>query len=1238
MRIVIDLQGAQAENRKRGIGRYSLSLAKAIVAQRGEAEVLIVLSDAFPDTIEPLRAEFAGLLLPEQIKVWSCPPQTRQLGSANSWDREAAELLREAFIANLNPSVVLVCSLFEGLVDEAVTSIGRLSQRVPTAMVLYDLIPIIYRDLYLKEWAVDRWYENKLGHLRRADLLLAISHSSGNEAQTYLGLPAERIVTISTSADSHFQERVIPEQERAELQARIGLTGDFVLYTGGIDHRKNIEGLIRGYSLLSPKLRQSLQLAIVCSVQPAERERLEALVRSQGLKPHEVVFTGFVSEDDLLRLYNSCKVFVFPSWHEGFGLPALEAMSCGRAVIASNSSSLPEVIGNEAALFDPRSDEALADKLGQVLTDEVFRAQLQTHARQQSRRFSWQHCAEQTLTALHALVAQGKPSRTKTRPRLAYVSPLPPLRSGISDYSAELLPELCRYYEVEVIAAQDEVTSACIAGNCAVRDVSWFRCNADRYDRVLYHFGNSVFHEHMFALLEEIPGTVVLHDFFLSGILAHLECQGLQQGVWVNALYESHGYAAVIERLQAEDTADIVWKYPCNYPVIANAEGVIVHSQSSQRMADAWYGSTVAQDWACIPLLRVPDLQLKQDRALIRKKLGLKSSDFVVCSFGLLGPSKMNDRLLSAWLQSPLAQDDNNVLIFVGENDQGIYGEKIQREIAASGRKRHIRITGWTDAEAFGDYLAIADVGVQLRTRSRGETSAAVLDCMKYGLPTIVNANGSMADLPAGSVLMLDDQFADVDLVRALEQLHRDAGLRHELGKRARSTILTQHAPRLCAEQYHKAIEAFYDKASIGAPALVRRIMAAGAEQVEGASYRQLARALDLSLPPPCHQRQILVDVSELVQRDARSGIQRVVRSVLREWLEKPVEGYRIEPVYAVAGTAGYRYARRFALEFLGGQPVLQDEPVTFRAGDIFFALDLQPAVVAEQADQLRQMKLMGVRTYFLIYDLIPVLHPQYFPEGAQPLFDRWFSTVIQADGAVCISQATADAVRMLVQQRRPNAAFALRVSHIGADIEASLPTIGLPDEANAVLNRLTDSPSFLMVGTIEPRKGHRHVLDAFEQLWQQGEKVNLVIVGKQGWLVEDVVARLTDHPQANQRLFWLQGISDEYLERLYGVSVCLIAASYEEGFGLPLIEAAQKGLPVLARDIPVFREVAKDSAYYFAVADGPGLAADIQAWLALYRAGTHPDSRTMPWLTWAESARTTQELIIDMSTESRAT
>lgn len=1238
MRIVIDLQGAQAENRKRGIGRYSLSLTKAIIAQRGEADVIVVLSDAFPESIESIRTELSNLLCADKVRVFSCPPQTRQLGSSSSWNRDAAELLREAFILSLDPSVVLVCSLFEGLVDDVVTSVGRLSQRVPTAVILYDLIPLIYRDLYLKNWAVGKWYENKLGHLRRADLLLAISDSSSQEAQTYLGLPAERVETISTAADSHFRAISLEEHERKELLARFGLRDEFVLYTGGIDHRKNIEGLIRGYGLLAPKQRQGLQLAIVCSIQPSERERLEALVRSQGLKDDEVVFTGFVSEEELLGLYNCCKVFVFPSWHEGFGLPALEAMSCGRAVIASNSSSLPEVIGREDALFDPRSDEALAEKLRQVLTDDTFRAQLEAHAHQQARRFSWEHCADRALSALRALALQNVVGRHCARPRLAYVSPLPPLRSGVSDYSTELLPELCRFYDIDVIVAQDDVATASVVGNCALRSVEWFRKNSGRFDRVLYHFGNSEFHQHMFALLDEIPGTVVLHDFFLSGIIAHMECSGIQPGIWVKALYESHGYIAVIERLQAQDTADVVWKYPCCYPVVANAQGVIVHSRSSQRMADDWYGVTVSKNWAFVPHLRVPAFSPGEKKELIRERLGLKKNDFVVCSFGLLGRSKLNDRLLDAWLQSSLAQCDACILIFVGKNDEGIYGEQLQRRISASGRKKNIRITGWTDTETFNDYLAVADVGVQLRTLSRGETSGAVLDGMNYGLPIIVNANGSMADLPDDSVLKLDDQFNDEDLIRALENLYSDGSRRRELGERARANIISHHSPRLCAEQYQVAIEKFYEKASIEAPALVQRIMDCGISYADSTDYRNIAQALDFSLPPSCHQRQILVDVSELVQRDARTGIQRVVRSVLREWLENPVKGYRIEPVYATVDTAGYRYARRFTLDFLGGQSILPDEPVTFRSGDIFFGLDLQPVIVAKQADQFRQMKLLGVKIYFLIYDVIPIMQPHYFLEGAKALYDSWFETVVQGDGAVCISQATADAVQGLVTQYRSNASFTLRVSHIGADIEASMPTTGLPAEADVLLQRLAESPSFLMVGTLEPRKGHLQVLDAFDVLWQRGIKVNLVIVGKQGWLVEALATRLINHPRAKDRLFWLQGVTDEYLDRLYSACICLIAASYQEGFGLPLIEAAQKGLPILARDIPVFYEVAEHHAHYFKSTDGTGLADDIQAWIELYSANQHPDSSSMPWLSWKDSAHQIQGLIIDMSTGSCAT
>jgi glycosyltransferase involved in cell wall biosynthesis len=168
------------------------------------------------------------------------------------------------------------------------------------------------------------------------------------------------------------------------------------------------------------------------------------------------------------------------------------------------------------------------------------------------------------------------------------------------------------------------------------------------------------------------------------------------------------------------------------------------------------------------------------------------------------------------------------------------------------------------------------------------------------------------------------------------------------------------------------------------------------------------------------------------------------------------------------------------------------------------------------------------------------------------------------------------------------------------------------------------------MVGTIEPRKEHAQALSAFEILWNEGLEVNLVIVGKRGWLVEKLVERLSSHSMLGKRLFWLEGISDEYLERIYAASTCLIAASEAEGFGLPLIEAAQKKLPILARDLSVFREVAGEHAFYFQGLEPEALAEAIQTWIGLREKGKAPSSGKMPWLTWEESARKLLEVIIN--------
>ncbi|HZX78323.1 glycosyltransferase [Lysobacter sp.] len=962
MRIVIDLQGAQSVSRFRGIGRYSLSLAQAMAAQAGDHEMLIALNGALVDSVEPLRNAFNGLLPPDSIRVWH--PSGGHLSPAR---RVPDEILRECFLAGLKPDIVHVTSLFEGMSDAAVTSIGRFSGTTPVAPTLYDLIPYIHREKYLADPTSATWYLSKVDQLKRANLLLAISESARREAIEHLEFSPDSVVNISSAADERFHRiDVTPEAERA-LRGKLGLMRPFVMYTGGIDYRKNIEGLIRAFASLPSEVRHAHQLAVVCSVTDDSRQALQAVARSAGLDESELVLTGFVSDEELVALYNLSTAFVFPSFHEGFGLPLLEAMHCGTPVIAADASSLPEVVGRSDALFNARSDQAMTAKMFEVLTNEAFRADLVRHGYEQARRFSWKESARRALGAFEESARRVATSERVSvaararRPRMALLTPLPPERSGIATYSTELIPELSRFYEIDVIVAQQDVAAPQVSACAEVRSVDWFVDHQADYERVVYQVGNSQFHAHMFELMRTIPGVVVLHDFFLSGIRAHMALSGGLPQLWMRDLFRSHGYPALLDNSKSSDIAPMIFKYPCNFDVLGANIGLIVHSSYARRLGDEWYGAGTSDAWAEIPHLRAPPAKIDRDGA--RRQLGIDPDDFVVCSFGHVAPTKLSARLLEAWSASELSRYAKSQLVFVGENHAGDYGVRLQHDIDNQRLGGQVTVTGWADSDTYQAYLAAADVAVQLRTLSRGETSGAVYDCMNYGLATVVNANGAMADLPPHGVLVLNDEFDNVELVSALEQLWRDEAFRKQLGRNAANIVAEKHAPRVCAEQYCQRIEAFYEAQRDGELAMVREIGAHSAEACDR-DLIAIAEAAALTFPARLPARQWLIDVTE-APSEGQPGWAGLSQA-LHEALSEARPGWRVDLIQIRQGDDRYRYARKMAASLLKlPADAIDDDVLEIQQGDFVTCWPAQA-----ERDALQRERVNGLRARGALVDV----------------------------------------------------------------------------------------------------------------------------------------------------------------------------------------------------------------------------------------------------------------------------
>jgi glycosyltransferase involved in cell wall biosynthesis len=371
---MITLDLSAAVHRRAGLGRYAASLARALQplipdelaffynAERGV--------DPLPDLAQIPTSTVALGYKPWRMAVWA-----GQLGHIP--------------FNRLVPGATLF---------HATEHLLPPLRGVPTVLTVHDLI---FRRLPEHHKPLNRWYLNATMPLycRRADQIIAVSQATRRDLTAAYAVPAEKITVVPEAAAPRFRPQ--PPEIVARVRAEYRLPEDFVLYVGTIEPRKNLIGLLDTWAELYVA-HEAPPLVIVGKHGWLSDDFYAALTENPCRDA--VRFTGYVEDVDLPAIFAAATLFTFPSLYEGFGLPPLEAMACGTPVVCSNTSSLPEVVGDAALTVDPTDTDALRAALHRVLSDIEFQAELRARGLRQAARFSWERAARETLAVYQTLV------------------------------------------------------------------------------------------------------------------------------------------------------------------------------------------------------------------------------------------------------------------------------------------------------------------------------------------------------------------------------------------------------------------------------------------------------------------------------------------------------------------------------------------------------------------------------------------------------------------------------------------------------------------------------------------------------------------------------------------------------------------------------------------------------------------------------------------------------------------
>ena len=792
----------------RGIGRLASNLVSALLEHRDEHEYVFYVHDELPDDRVPRsdRVEYRAIRPRWEVGETMVPCLDR--------------------LARTNPDgldALVFLSPFEKWAHYSPPP--RYEGGPKLVAFMHDLIPFLFQNENVVDPVLMRHY-HVLETVARYDLFLTNSDATRSDCLAVLRLDPDRVKTIGAASDDRLfvpdRSTPMPAASRRALNA-LGVVKPFVMNVGGLDPRKNTWKLIEAFAALPAALRDTHQLVLTFATDEWGCGHVLNHARDFGVAG-SVVLTGEVTDETLRVLYQRCAAFAFPSLYEGFGLPILEAMHCGAAVIVGNNSSQVEIVGDAALLTNAGDTHDIKDKLATLLADPVEARVLGDRAIERARAYSWESCVQRMLEAFETLERKVRPTARirfdgghARKPTIAFFSPLPPRKSGISDYSAFLLEELRRSYQIDLFHDSGYVPQPALhSGDFVAADFRLFDrlAASKRYHAVVYQMGNSRYHSYMYPVLLRHPGLMVLHDFCLAGFHLHY---GHSRGVGMGFIAEKlrrwypEDHAAIEHALAtwpknwddiSRDCALRGWHL--NREVLAASATTIFHSP--------WCRATVAKsspEFAdaieVIPHGIHPRRTSAAHRAEVRDRFKLPQNSLIVASFGFVHPDKMSPQALDAF--AVIARDDPSALfVFAGEEADG---GAVRNHAAALGLNDRVRFLGRQSYEDFTILMTATDVGVNLRMPpTNGETSGALLNLLAAGVPSVVTEVATFSDYPSTVVRKVKwETEGPAGLLRALSDLASNRPARQALGEAAWAYVDEHHEWSRVAKLYVDAIE-----------------------------------------------------------------------------------------------------------------------------------------------------------------------------------------------------------------------------------------------------------------------------------------------------------------------------------------------------------------------------------------------------------------------------------------------